>query len=250
MTVVLIRPPVGRLSRITLRAHEVEFRRPRVEQRAKLVHVPISIAVERDEGREVQRRAGNLRRKGPFCVEKVVVAVDQKARISIGDQPAQFLHRDVGETEMQRAADMKLVVFLAAAGIEHDRTRIVAHPDEVILRYTPALAMNCGLSGHSKVAGHVDGGIVDRLCRKRRNREQHGDDGDQTHTKPSTDETARARDGLLEPHISKKISTGTATALVQPVRARHASCTDSWMACCGCLLKTDEKLTTLLVDFR
>src|SRR5687767_1302194 len=239
MTVGLIRPPVGRLSRITLRAHEVEFRRPRVEQRAKLVHVPISIAVERDEGREV-----------PCRDEKVVGAVDQKARISIGDQPAHFLRRDVGETEMQRAADMKLVVFLAAAGIEHDRTRIVAHPDEVILRYTPALAMNCGLSGHSKVAGDLNGGIVDRLCRKRRNREQNGGDGYQTNTKPSTDETARARDGLLVPHISKKISTGTATSLVQPVRARHASCTDSWMACCGCLLKTDDNLTAHLADHR
>ena len=62
-----------------------------VEQRPELVDVAIAVAEERDVRRDVERRARHLRRKRVRLVAEVVVAVDEDARVLVGQRAARAL---------------------------------------------------------------------------------------------------------------------------------------------------------------
>src|SRR2546430_12354523 len=113
---------------------ELQLRCADVDQRPELVDVAIAIAVQRDEGRQVQRRVRELRRKRTRRVREVVVAVDEDARVAIRYDLANAVDGDVREAEIDRPADVQFIELLRAAGIEHDRVRFAAHADEFLFR--------------------------------------------------------------------------------------------------------------------
>src|SRR5579859_1875182 len=63
---------------------ELELRGAEIEERPEFPDVAITVGIEGDVGRQVQRRLGQLAREGAFGVSEVVVAVDQDASLTVG----------------------------------------------------------------------------------------------------------------------------------------------------------------------
>src|SRR5450432_2339871 len=100
------------------RGFELECRSVDVQLRPELVDIPVSIIVERDVGRDVERRAGQLGWKGLLRVAEVIVAINENPRVLVGQRLSQAGARDVGKAEVERSPDVKLVVFLPAPRVQ------------------------------------------------------------------------------------------------------------------------------------
>src|ERR1700674_1506648 len=141
---------------------ELERRSVDVQLRPELVDVSVSVVVERDVGRYIQRCARQLGGKSFLRVAEIVVAVDENAHIFVRQRISQAADRNVGKAETNRSLDVKLVVFLPAAGVEHDGAGLPAHAYEVAFGQAMRVAVIQGLPGDTQVTGNVDAGIGDR----------------------------------------------------------------------------------------
>src|SRR3954447_22529826 len=107
-TSLSIRRPAARRRRLApararggcRRMFKREDRIRRIELRAELVDVAVTVVVQGDVRGEVQRRGRQLRWERPLGVAKVVVAIDQDSGVLIRNGVGERFHGDVREAEV------------------------------------------------------------------------------------------------------------------------------------------------------
>src|SRR5208283_6222401 len=86
---------------------ELQFGRVDVDQWPEFVDVAVAVVVERDVGGDVERSARQLGRERTGRILEIVVAVDEHARVAVGQYPLQARARDVGEGQVDRPLDVQ-----------------------------------------------------------------------------------------------------------------------------------------------
>ena len=131
-----------------------------VDLRPELPDVAVSVRIERDKRREVERGGWQLRWKGTLGAAEVVVAVDEDPRRAVRNLLPQRREGDVGKAQVDRAGDVQLVVFLAAACVEDDGARL-ARGAGSLLRQASRITIGESRGRRFQVAGRVDRRIED-----------------------------------------------------------------------------------------
>lgn len=107
-----------------LARHPVYILIGRLGHYRQLIDILIAIAVQVDEGWNVQRQRDPLERDGLDIITEIIVAIDQDARVRRRNDRSQLLVREIGERQVHGPFNMAHLERISTARIKDDRIRL------------------------------------------------------------------------------------------------------------------------------